>query len=67
MFFSALDYPDEADPYCTIQQYWARLEARHLNNMERTRKIWSDIMSRGNGKYAQMWIEYYNLERLVLI
>ncbi|KAG1673486.1 Squamous cell carcinoma antigen recognized by T-cells 3 [Nymphon striatum] len=61
--FLSENYPNEGDPYCTIQQYWARLEARHLNNMGKARKIWTDIMSYGNGKYAQMWLEYYNLER----
>ncbi|CAM1329282.1 SART3 (predicted) [Pycnogonum litorale] len=56
-------FPSDGDPSCIIQQYWARLEARHLRNMEKVRQIWTEIMACGNGKYAHMWLEYANIER----
>lgn len=38
-------------------------QARLCNNMQKARELWDSIMTRGNAKYANMWLEYYNLER----
>lgn len=41
----------------------APLQARLCNNMQKARELWDNIMTKGNAKYANMWLEYYNLER----
>ncbi|ERE76237.1 squamous cell carcinoma antigen recognized by T-cell 3 [Cricetulus griseus] len=75
MFTRALEYlqqeveerfSESGDPSCVIMQSWARVEARLCNNMQKARELWDSIMTRGNAKYANMWLEYYNLERLRL-
>ncbi|KAL6067681.1 hypothetical protein STEG23_031485 [Scotinomys teguina] len=72
MFTRALEYlqqeveerfSESGDPSCVIMQSWARVEARLCNNMQKARELWDSIMTRGNAKYANMWLEYYNLER----
>lgn len=72
MFTRALEYLQQeveerfsegGDPSCLIMQSWARVEARLCNNMQKARELWDSIMTRGNAKYANMWLEYYNLER----
>ncbi|XP_061116092.1 squamous cell carcinoma antigen recognized by T-cells 3 [Conger conger] len=71
-FTRALDYmkqdveerfSESGDPSCTIMQIWARVEALHCKNMQKARELWDSIMMKGNAKYANMWLEYYNLER----
>ncbi|XP_053552419.1 squamous cell carcinoma antigen recognized by T-cells 3 [Bombina bombina] len=56
-------FSESGDPSCSIMQNWASVEARHCNNMQKAREIWDSIMTRGNSKFANMWLEYYNLER----
>uniref|UniRef100_A0A3B5A219 Spliceosome associated factor 3, U4/U6 recycling protein n=1 Tax=Stegastes partitus TaxID=144197 RepID=A0A3B5A219_9TELE len=51
------------DPSCLIMQIWARIEALHCKNMQKARELWDNIMTKGNAKFANMWLEYYNLER----
>uniref|UniRef100_A0A3B4YS52 Spliceosome associated factor 3, U4/U6 recycling protein n=1 Tax=Seriola lalandi dorsalis TaxID=1841481 RepID=A0A3B4YS52_SERLL len=51
------------DPSCIIMQIWARIEALHCKNMQKARELWDSIMTKGNAKFANMWLEYYNLER----
>ena len=53
----------EGDPNCIILQYWARTEAIHANNMEKTRSLWADILSQGHSGTASYWLEYISLER----
>ncbi|XP_068095731.1 squamous cell carcinoma antigen recognized by T-cells 3 isoform X2 [Hyperolius riggenbachi] len=71
-FARALDYlkqeveerfGESGDPSCSIMQNWAKIEARHCNNMQKARELWDSIMTKGNSKFANMWLEYYNLER----
>ncbi|KAM5238138.1 squamous cell carcinoma antigen recognized by T-cells 3 isoform 1-T1 [Ctenodactylus gundi] len=56
-------FNESGDPSCMIMQNWARIEARLCNNMQKARELWDSIMTKGNAKYANMWLEYYNLER----
>ncbi|KAM4855028.1 spliceosome associated factor 3, U4/U6 recycling protein [Urocitellus parryii] len=56
-------FNESGDPSCVIMQNWARIEARLCNNMQKARELWDNIMTKGNAKYANMWLEYYNLER----
>ncbi|XP_051017649.1 squamous cell carcinoma antigen recognized by T-cells 3 isoform X2 [Acomys russatus] len=72
MFTRALEYlqqeveerfSESGDPSCVIMQSWARIEARLCNNMQKARELWDSIMTRGNAKFANMWLEYYSLER----
>ncbi|KAM9446569.1 squamous cell carcinoma antigen recognized by T-cells 3 [Clarias gariepinus] len=71
-FTRALDYlkqdveerfTESGDLSCTIMQIWARIEALHCKNMQKARELWDSIMTKGNAKFANMWLEYYNLER----
>lgn len=56
-------FGESGDPSCIIMQIWARIEAHHCKNMQKARELWDSIMTKGNAKYANMWLEYYNLER----
>ncbi|XP_019956539.2 squamous cell carcinoma antigen recognized by T-cells 3 [Paralichthys olivaceus] len=56
-------FGESGDPSCIIMQIWARIEALHCKNMQKARELWDSIMTKGNAKYANMWLEYYNLER----
>ncbi|XP_041854707.1 squamous cell carcinoma antigen recognized by T-cells 3 [Melanotaenia boesemani] len=56
-------FGESGDPSCVIMQIWARIEALHCKNMQKARELWDNIMTKGNAKYANMWLEYYNLER----
>ncbi|XP_028681170.2 squamous cell carcinoma antigen recognized by T-cells 3 [Erpetoichthys calabaricus] len=56
-------FSESGDPSCTIMQNWARIEASHCKNIQKARELWDSIMTKGNAKYANMWLEYYNLER----
>uniref|UniRef100_A0A8C5LQW6 Spliceosome associated factor 3, U4/U6 recycling protein n=1 Tax=Leptobrachium leishanense TaxID=445787 RepID=A0A8C5LQW6_9ANUR len=71
-FVRALDYlkqeveerfSESGDPTCSIMQNWARIEASHCKNIQKARELWDSIMTKGNSKFANMWLEYYNLER----
>ncbi|KAK0152350.1 Squamous cell carcinoma antigen recognized by T-cells 3 [Merluccius polli] len=71
-FSRALDYmkqdveerfSESGDPSCSIMQIWAKIEAHHCKNIQKARELWDSIMTKGNAKYANMWLEYYNLER----
>ncbi|XP_053136369.1 squamous cell carcinoma antigen recognized by T-cells 3 [Hemicordylus capensis] len=56
-------FSESGDPSCSIMQTWARIEARLCHNMQKARELWDHIMTKGNAKFANMWLEYYNLER----
>ncbi|XP_060048957.1 squamous cell carcinoma antigen recognized by T-cells 3 isoform X2 [Erinaceus europaeus] len=56
-------FSESGDPSCVIMQNWARIEARLCSNMQKARELWDSIMTKGNAKYANMWLEYYSLER----
>ncbi|XP_074525920.1 squamous cell carcinoma antigen recognized by T-cells 3 [Halichoeres trimaculatus] len=56
-------FGESGDPSCLIMQIWARIEALHCKNIQKARELWDSIMTKGNAKYANMWLEYYNLER----
>ncbi|XP_032899062.1 squamous cell carcinoma antigen recognized by T-cells 3 isoform X2 [Amblyraja radiata] len=56
-------FSESGDSSCTILQNWARIEARLCRNMQKARELWDRIMTKGNAKYANMWLEYFNLER----
>ncbi|XP_054629894.1 squamous cell carcinoma antigen recognized by T-cells 3 isoform X1 [Dunckerocampus dactyliophorus] len=56
-------FGESGDPSCNIMQIWARIEALHCKNIQKARELWDSIMTKGNAKYANMWLEYYNLER----
>uniref|UniRef100_G3P1Y7 Spliceosome associated factor 3, U4/U6 recycling protein n=1 Tax=Gasterosteus aculeatus TaxID=69293 RepID=G3P1Y7_GASAC len=56
-------FGESGDSSCIIMQIWARIEALHCKNIQKARELWDSIMTKGNAKYANMWLEYYNLER----
>lgn len=45
--------------------YWSLFQGLHCKNMQKARELWDTIMTKGNAKYANMWMEYYNLERSI--
>lgn len=45
--------------------FFSLYQAHHCNNIQKARELWDSIMTKGNAKYANMWLEYYNLERSV--
>lgn len=58
------EIPD-ADPTFTILQYSAKVEAAQCKSIEIAREIWNNMMEQPTlSCQAQLWIEYYNLERL---
>ncbi|XP_077995883.1 spliceosome associated factor 3, U4/U6 recycling protein-like [Glandiceps talaboti] len=64
---NAIDYlaeyfGDEADPTCTLQRFWATIEAKHCGNKPQARELWEEVMA-GHSREAQMWLEYFNFER----
>ncbi|TNN51187.1 Squamous cell carcinoma antigen recognized by T-cells 3 [Liparis tanakae] len=56
-------FGESGDPSCITMQIWARIEALHCKNIQKARELWDSIMTKGNSKFANMWLEYYNLER----
>ncbi|XP_077456080.1 spliceosome associated factor 3, U4/U6 recycling protein [Stigmatopora argus] len=56
-------FGESGDPSCNIMQIWARIEALHCKNIQKARELWDSIMTKGNARYANMWLEYYNLEK----
>eukprot|EP00124_Ichthyophonus_hoferi_P001584 Ihof_evm3s86 gene=Ihof_evmTU3s86 len=66
-FQKAVDYmhhyfPGLGDPYCTLQQYWARVELVALKQVDRAREIW-DTALKANGKNATLWLYYIEMEK----
>ncbi|XP_076344868.1 spliceosome associated factor 3, U4/U6 recycling protein-like isoform X2 [Tachypleus tridentatus] len=57
-------FGSEADPSCTILQYWAKIEAKFCKNMTRARELWNNIINQGRGSGVRIWLEYANLERM---
>ncbi|XP_077600507.1 spliceosome associated factor 3, U4/U6 recycling protein-like [Stigmatopora nigra] len=56
-------FGESGDPSCNLMQIWARIEALHCKNIQKARELWDSIMTKGNARYANMWLEYYNLEK----
>lgn len=50
---------------CFLLIFSSPCQALHCKNMQKARELWDTIMTKGNAKYANMWLEYYNLERSV--
>ncbi|XP_060070147.1 squamous cell carcinoma antigen recognized by T-cells 3-like [Ylistrum balloti] len=57
------DYED-GDPFGTLRQYWANIEAKFCKNVVKAREIWNEIMTEGHGNEATMWLEFYKMERM---
>jgi len=53
----------DGDPECSLNQYWAFIEAKYCKNMSKSRELWAQIMQSGFGSKAAMWLEYSRLER----
>ncbi|KAK6637729.1 hypothetical protein RUM44_008151 [Polyplax serrata] len=54
---------NNADPDCTLLQFWARIEAIYCKNMEKSRELWNIILGNETCRSAEMWLEYIHLER----
>jgi len=57
------DYGEEGDPDCSLPKYWALIEAKHCNNIAKSREIWNESMTGWRNNKAQAWLEYYTFER----
>ena len=53
----------QADPYCEIVLYFARVEYGLFNNPEGGRKIIEEHLKRGFGKFGYLWNAYCCIER----
>ncbi|XP_059487231.1 squamous cell carcinoma antigen recognized by T-cells 3-like [Neocloeon triangulifer] len=54
----------DGDPQCSILRAWARCEAARVGNLEKSRKLWTDIMSIDHMNHAAAyWLEYIHMER----
>lgn len=53
----------EGDLNCDILQFWARTEAIHAKDMEKTRELWADILTQGHSSKAASWLEFISLEK----
>lgn len=42
---------------------WARAEAQMLKNVENFRRLWEEMLHKGGGRFATVWLEYLQLER----
>ncbi|ESO95367.1 hypothetical protein LOTGIDRAFT_188648 [Lottia gigantea] len=56
-------FGNDGDENGMMRQYWAVIEGKMCKNMTRAREIWNEIMGLGYGNQANMWLEYYKLER----
>ena len=54
------------DPNCTLLRYQARLEASCHDNITEARLLWQEVM-KARGRHANYWLEYANMERLVML
>ncbi|XP_033747614.1 squamous cell carcinoma antigen recognized by T-cells 3-like isoform X2 [Pecten maximus] len=55
---------EDGDPFGTLRQYWANIEAKFCKNVVKARELWSEIMTEGHGNEATMWLEFYKMERM---
>ncbi|XP_045152617.1 squamous cell carcinoma antigen recognized by T-cells 3 [Echinops telfairi] len=65
-FIQATDYVEIWQAYLDYLRRrvdFQQAKARLCKNMQKARELWDSIMTKGNAKYANMWLEYYNLER----
>lgn len=56
-------YGRDGDPNCSLQQYWAFIEAKYCKNITKARELWTTIMQLGFGDQARVWLEYISMER----
>lgn len=64
MYSALLGYRTRKAGFVSSFTFFAH-QAHHCKNMQKAREVWDNIMTKGNAKYANMWLEYYNLERFV--
>ncbi|OWF39137.1 squamous cell carcinoma antigen recognized by T-cells 3-like [Mizuhopecten yessoensis] len=55
---------EDGDPFGTLRQYWANIEAKFCTNLTKARELWNEIMTEGHGSEATMWLEFYKMERM---
>lgn len=58
-------FKNNGDPTFSLEKYWALVEAKFFKNMEKSRKIYNEmILNKGNNsKYLSEWLEFYDLEK----
>ncbi|XKL64324.1 hypothetical protein PGB90_004410 [Kerria lacca] len=55
-------YGLDGDYECELLLWWARFEAETTKDLERFRKIWTDILNTGHNKSSYYWLKYINME-----
>lgn len=55
---------DEWDSTGHYRKSWAYLEGYYGGNLEKMRELWQEILHEGNARFASVWLEYFNAERL---
>lgn len=60
-------FPEWVTVWVTLTSFFLVIlfQALHCKNIQKARELWDSIMTKGNAKFANMWLEYYNLERYV--
>lgn len=53
----------ESDPFGSLRQFWANIEAKYCKNVTKGRELWNEIMTEGHGNEAAMWLNFYHFER----
>ncbi|VDL69747.1 unnamed protein product [Nippostrongylus brasiliensis] len=51
------------DPQAQYRRNWAHFAYNKLNDAQKGRHIWDDILASGGGRFADKWIEAVRLER----
>lgn len=56
----------KGDPTYSLEKYWALVEAKCFKNMEKSRKIYNEMILAkipDASRYAQIWLEFFELEK----
>lgn len=63
--FFYLVFKHKGDPTFSLEKYWAFIEAKYFKNMEKSRKIYNEMIlaKTDAARYAQIWLEFFELEK----
>lgn len=58
-------FKHKGDPTFSLEKYWAFIEAKYFKNMEKSRKIYNEMIlaKTDAARYAQIWLEFFDLEK----
>lgn len=58
-------FKHKGDPTYSLEKYWSLIEAKYFKNMEKSRKIYNEMIlaKTDAARYSQIWLEFYDLEK----